>query len=174
MGSEMCIRDSLDIIPAGRPAQSPGKLLASQEFAELIDLLKERYDRVVIDLAPIQAVSDALIVGAYVDSAIYVVKADSTPLPIVSRGVERLTQKEVDVSGVVISQVDFNKISAYGGDYYYQGYYDYYGYAEKDGEWNRRSSKRNREKVQKKSVSLSRASLSSNGVATPYSRHVME
>ena len=164
----------LDVIPAGRPAQAPGKLLASPEFADLIGLLKDRYDRLVIDLAPIQAVSDALTVGKFVDSAIYVVKADSTPLPMVSRGIDRLTQKEVDVSGVVISQVDFNKISAYGGDYYYQGYYDYYGYAEKDGEWNRRSSRKYREKVQQKPVSLSRASLSSNGVATQYSRQVME
>ena len=126
--------DTLDIIPAGRPSQSPGKLLASQEFAELIDLLKERYDRVVIDLAPIQAVSDALVVGEYVDTAIYVVKADSTPLPMVSRGVNRLVEKGIEVSGVVISQVDFNKISGYGGDYYYQGYYDYYGYAETEKE----------------------------------------
>ena len=122
--------DGLDVIPAGSPVQSPGKLLASKAFAELIDFLKERYDRVVIDLAPIQAVSDALIVGKYVDTAIYVVKSDSTPLPMVSRGIDRLTQKEIDVSGVVISQVDINKISGYGGDYYYQGYYDYYGYTE--------------------------------------------
>ena len=122
--------DGLDVIPAGSPVQSPGKLLASKAFAELIDFLKERYDRVVIDLAPIQAVSDALIVGKYVDTAIYVVKSDSTPLPMVSRGIDRLTQKEIDVSGVVISQVDINKIAGYGGDYYYQGYYDSYGYTE--------------------------------------------
>ena len=122
--------DGLDVIPAGSPVQSPGKLLASPAFAELIEFLRERYDRVVIDLAPIQAVSDALIVGKYVDTAIYVVKSDSTPLPMVSRGIDRLTQKEVDVSGVVISQVDINKISGYGGDYYYQGYYDSYGYTE--------------------------------------------
>ena len=61
-------------------------------------------------------------------------KADSTPMPMVSRGIDRLVEKEVDVSGVVISQVDFDKISGYGGDYYYQGYYDYYGYAEKQSD----------------------------------------
>ena len=36
----------------------------------------------------------------------------------------------INVAGAVISQVDLNKISSYGGDYYYQGYYDYYGYGE--------------------------------------------
>jgi len=106
------------------------ELLASPEFAELIDLLKSRYDRIVIDLAPVQAVSDAIVVGKYVDSAIYVVKADSTPLPVVRRGLDRLQEVGINVSGAVISQVDLARISSYGGDYYYQGYYDYYGYGE--------------------------------------------
>ncbi len=168
--------DDLDVIPAGRPAQSPGKLLASPEFGELIDLLKERYDRVVIDLAPIQAVSDALIVGKYVDTAIYVVKADSTPLPMVSRGIDRLTQNEIDVSGVVISQVDFNKISGYGGDYYYQGYYDYYGYGEKEKELKQKSSGEQQDNDHQKTVLLSRTSSMSKdgGVATLSAREAME
>ena len=93
-------------------------------------LLKERYDRIVVDLAPIQAVSDALVVGKHANSAIYVIKADSTPLPVVQRGVERLREVGVKVAGGVISQVDIKKVSSYGGEYYYQGYYDYYGYGE--------------------------------------------
>jgi capsular exopolysaccharide synthesis family protein len=121
---------TLDVIPAGKMSSSPGKLLAMPEFAELMDVLKERYDRILIDLAPVQAVSDALVVGKHVDTAIYVVKADSTPMPIVKRGIKRLQDKNIPLAGAVISQVDFAKLSSYGGDYYYQGYYDYYGYAE--------------------------------------------
>ena len=33
-----------------------------------------------------------------------------------------------NIAGVLITQVDIDKIVSYGGDYYYQGYYDYYGY----------------------------------------------
>ncbi len=131
---EDCMRvdaiGDLDLIPAGRIPDTHLELLASPEFAELIELLKDRYDRVVIDLAPVQAVSDAIVVGKYADSAIYVVKSDSTPLPVVKRGIERLREVGINVTGAVISQVDLAKISSYGGDYYYQGYYDYYGYGE--------------------------------------------
>ena len=131
---EDCMRidaiGNLDIIPAGRVPETHLELLASPEFAELIDLLKNRYDRVIIDLAPVQAVSDAIVVGKYADTAIYVIKSDSTPLPVVRRGIDRLQEAGIAVSGAVISQVDLNKISSYGGDYYYQGYYDYYGYGE--------------------------------------------
>ena len=131
---EDCLRlnaiGQLDIIPAGRIPETHLELLASPEFAELISLLRDRYDRIVIDLAPVQAVSDAIVVGKYADSAIYVIKADGTPMPVVRRGVDRLQEKGVNVTGAVISQVDLSKISSYGGDYYYQGYYDYYGYGE--------------------------------------------
>jgi len=91
---EDCMRidaiGKLDIIPAGKIPETHLELLASPEFAELIDLLKSRYDRIIIDLAPVQAVSDAIVVGKYADSAIYVIKADSTPLPVVRRGLDRL------------------------------------------------------------------------------------
>ena len=131
---EDCLRidafGKLDVIPAGRVPETHLELLASPEFSELVDLLKSRYDRVVIDLAPVQAVSDAIVVGKHADSAIYVIKSDSTPLPVVRRGIDRLQEVGINVAGAVISQVDLNKISSYGGDYYYQGYYDYYGYGE--------------------------------------------
>lgn len=131
---EDCMRTNaigdLDIIPAGRIPENHLELLASPEFAELMTLLKERYDRIVIDLAPVQAVSDAIVVGKYADAAIYVVKADSTPMPVIKRGVDRLQEVGINVAGAVISQVDLAKVSSYGGDYYYQGYYDYYGYGE--------------------------------------------
>ena len=131
---EDCMRvdaiGQLDIIPAGRVPDTHLELLSSPEFAELIDLLKSRYDRVIIDTAPVQAVSDSIVVGKYADSAIYVIKSDSTPLPVVRRGIDRLQEAGVNVAGAVISQVDLAKISGYGGDYYYQGYYDYYGYGE--------------------------------------------
>jgi capsular exopolysaccharide synthesis family protein len=140
---EDCIRPhiigELDLLPAGNPRESDLELLASPEFGELVDLLKSRYDRVVLDLAPVQAVSDAMVVGKYTDSAIYVVKADSTPLPLVERGISLLKEVGVKVSGAVISQVDLAKLGAYGGDYYYLGYFDYYGYADEDGD--RQSSK---------------------------------
>ena len=53
-------------------------------------------------------------------------------MEIVKRGTQRLREVNAPVAGVLITQVDIEKISAYGGDYYFQGYYDYYGYRDKD------------------------------------------
>lgn len=157
---EDCMRidaiGDLDLIPAGRIPEDHLELLASPEFAELMSLLKDRYDRIIVDLAPVQAVSDAIVVGKYADAAIYVVKAESTPLPVIKRGVDRLQEVGINVAGSVISQVDLAKISSYGGDYYYQGYYDYYGYGE-SGKSNRRRKSISRERASSDERERSRA-----------------
>ena len=47
-----------------------------------------------------------------------------------ARGITRLQNSGIHVSGVVVSQVNLKKLAGYGGDMDYQGYYDYYGYSD--------------------------------------------
>ena len=122
----------LDVIPAGRIPKNPLELLGSPKFSHLIGQMKKRYDRIVIDSAPVQAVSDALILGQYADAVLYAVKANSTPMNISARGVKRLRDAGINMAGGVVTQVNLKKLSSYGGDLDYQGYYDYYGYAEQE------------------------------------------
>lgn len=124
--------DGLDVIPAGSIPKNPLELISSERFTRLLDQMKKRYDRIVIDSAPVQAVSDALILGRLADTVLYAVKADSTPVNISARGVKRLREADITLCGAVVTQVNIKKISAYGGDLDYQGYYDYYGYAESE------------------------------------------
>lgn len=124
--------ENLDVIPAGHIPKNPLELLGSSKFSHLVEQMKKRYDRIVIDSAPVQAVSDALILGQFADAVLYAVKANSTPMNISARGVKRLTEAGINMAGAVVTQVNIKKISQYGGDLDYQGYYDYYGYAEQE------------------------------------------
>jgi capsular exopolysaccharide synthesis family protein len=124
--------DDLDVIPAGSIPDQPLELLGSKRFKHLISQMKKRYDRIVIDSAPVQAVSDALILGQMADTVLYAVKANSTTSSISARGIKRLRETGISVAGAVVTQVNIQKISSYGGDLGYQGYYDYYGYSEDD------------------------------------------
>ena len=132
-----CIRrhaiGSLDIMTSGPTPQQPLELLSSNRFVKILNGLKNHYDRIIIDSAPTQAVSDALVLSRLSDSVVYAVKSHDTSYNLVRRGLARLKQIDAPLAGVLMTQVDVAKISAYGGDYYYQGYYDYYGYSEKDG-----------------------------------------
>lgn len=121
----------LDVITAGTSPDQPLELISSGRFASMLEQLSTKYDRIVIDSAPTQAVSDALVLGRMSDAVVYVIKSHDTQLPLVERGVARLKQAGAPIAGALITQVDIDKITSYGGDYYYQGYYDYYGYGDK-------------------------------------------
>jgi len=130
-----CVRvgviDRLDIITSGPMPEQPLEMLSSARFETLLEQLRTVYDRIILDCAPTQAVSDALVLSRLSDAVVYAVKSHSTGYPLIRRGIERLRQVGAPLAGVLVTQVDIEKISSYGGDYYYQGYYDYYGYNEK-------------------------------------------
>ena len=127
-----CIRrnalGTIDVLPSGPIPDKPLVLLSCARFEEIITQLRKYYDRIIIDSAPTQAVSDALKLSKLADSVVYVVKSNSTSIEQARRGLERLYRIDAPVAGVLVTQVDVDKIAAYGGDYDFQGYYDYYGY----------------------------------------------
>lgn len=115
----------VDVITAGTVPSNPQELLASRGFTELVTKLKEKYDYVVIDTAPTQAVSDSMIVAERTDSIVYVVRADATSDKLINNGLSRLIQVGHRVDGVVLNQVDLRKSDV---SYKYAGFYDQYGY----------------------------------------------
>jgi len=120
--------EELDVICSGPMPDQPLELLSSARFAKIIEQLSTHYDRIVLDCAPTQAVSDALVLSQLSDAVVYNVKSHDTSIELVKRGLHRLSQVNAKIAGVLITQVDIDKIVSYGGDHYYQGYYDYYGY----------------------------------------------
>jgi len=130
----------LDIICSGPMPDQPLELLSSARFTKIIDQLSMHYDRIVLDCAPTQAVSDALVLSQLSDAVVYNVKSHDTSIELVKRGLQRLKQVNAKIVGVLITQVDIDKIVSYGGDYYYQGYYDYYGYNTKGESYNNKLS----------------------------------
>ncbi|PSL15779.1 capsular exopolysaccharide synthesis family protein [Marinobacterium halophilum] len=128
---EDCIKEldeNLSVIPAGTVPPNPLELLSSQRFAKVLRVLEDRYDRIIIDSPPTQAVSDALVLSTHANALIYVIKSESTAIPLAKRGVGQLLQNNAPVTGVVLNQVDIKKAKKQG--YSYGGYYDYYGYSE--------------------------------------------
>jgi len=128
-----CVRTfeewNLDILPAGLIPPNPQELLSSKRFAKILDLLSNKYERIVIDSAPTQAVSDAYLISKYSNEVIYIVKADSTPHALAKAGIDKLKSNGANISGVVLNQLDINKAERYYSGDYYNGYYTNYGYA---------------------------------------------
>lgn len=115
----------MDVMPAGLVPPNPLELLSSKRFAQMLEGLKKHYDRIIIDSAPTQAVSDALVLSSLADAVIYVVKADSTSLSLVKGCLKRLNDVNAPINGVVLNGMDMDKQGAYSDQYahYYGGYY---------------------------------------------------
>ena len=68
----------LDILPAGIIPPNPTELIMKEKFDLLIADLKQHYDYIVIDTAPVGAVSDTLLVDRVGDLTLYIARAGYT------------------------------------------------------------------------------------------------
>lgn len=117
---------NLSVMPAGIIPPNPLEMISSKTFVQALEYLRERFDRIVIDSAPVQAVSDALILASNADSVIYVVKADATNATLVQHGISSILASNEPLTGVVLNMFNPDKANArYGSAHYYQ-YGNYY------------------------------------------------
>jgi Mrp family chromosome partitioning ATPase len=92
-----------------------------------VNELRDKYDYIIIDTPPVLAVSDARIIGKWVDTTIYTVQWDKTSYRQVLEGLKSFDQVNVRIAGLVLSQISPNGMKRYGyGDSYtaYSSYYD--------------------------------------------------
>lgn len=119
----------LFVLPCERAPSNPVARLQKHRLGRWLATLRDHFDVILIDTPPLQLVSDALLIGSNVDSAIYVVKSGETPVPLVQQGIERLRAAHVDILGVALNHHDFDAAERYYGEYSAQGKYGdgYYG-----------------------------------------------
>lgn len=95
----------VDVVPAGSSAPNPGELLSARPMAEILTEVRSAYDVVIVDTAPILAVSDALTLGQLVDGIVLVVRANRTTKHDVARSLEAIRSSGSTLLGVVLNGV---------------------------------------------------------------------
>jgi polysaccharide biosynthesis transport protein len=119
----------LSVLAGGRRAPNPAELLSGQSFAELVAEAGKLFDRVVIDSAPVLAVSDTLLMTPYVQTVCMVVRARRTARNAVQRAILLLAGTGSRPAGVILNRLPRNR----GTDYYY--YYASHGYGAGEGSY---------------------------------------
>jgi succinoglycan biosynthesis transport protein ExoP len=119
---------SLYAISAGPIPLNPLELILSKRFEALVQALAGTCDILVIDSPPVHLVSDALVLSKMATGVMFVVKADSTPYPLVRRCIRALHEVEAKLFGITLNQLDFKKAERYYGAYT-GAYYKYDGYS---------------------------------------------
>ena len=73
------VHANLDILPGGALVTNSTELVAQEAFADAIRQLKEKYDYVILDTAPLPLVTDTVLIGRTADSCVFVCRAGVTP-----------------------------------------------------------------------------------------------
>ena len=119
------VNDNLDILMAGPIPPNPTELIARPTLEMVIDTLKEKYDYVLIDSAPVGLVTDTLQIGRVADATIIMCRADYTPKDSFNYINDLARDNKLPHMTIAINGIDMSK-KKYG---YYYGYGRYGRYA---------------------------------------------
>jgi polysaccharide biosynthesis transport protein len=114
--------ENLFILPAGERASKPAELLASCDFSSLLKEAMIHFDRIVLDSAPVNAVSDTQLIAKDVQSVCFVVRAIKTPARAIIRACSLLAQTGSRPDGMIFNRMprrsrDRYYFSEYAGEY---------------------------------------------------------
>lgn len=122
----------LSVLLAGPSCPNPAESLQSNAFQALLEELSKSYDRVIIDSAPVAAVTDAAILSTRVDATVLVIRALASARETVRHGRRALLDVRANLVGAILNATDLSRQG-------YPDYYRYYGGGESDGPDSKRA-----------------------------------
>jgi capsular exopolysaccharide synthesis family protein len=115
--------ENLYIIPCGPVPPNPAELILTDRLKMMFDQLKDQYDVIIVDSAPVGMVSDGYVLANYADATLFVVRHNYTFKKQLALVDSIYTEKKLPHMSLVI-----NDVKAHLGYGSYQGYVNY-GYA---------------------------------------------
>lgn len=114
-------RSNTNIMPAGKSTPFAAELLGSEKMKDMLAKLAGAYDTIILDSAPILAVSETRLLPRLVDKTVFIVRWGTTPQKTVRLALQELISSGADLAGVLLTRVDYRKLAQYdfGDSRYY-------------------------------------------------------
>ena len=110
---------NVDLITGGEKVHNSSLVLVSEVFKDLIASLREEYDYVLLDCAPVLQISDYIHISKVSDGVLFVVAYAQTIKTQAADAVKELKRNGINILGTVFSMYDRKKDRGYGYKYYY-------------------------------------------------------
>lgn len=110
---------NFDVLSSGSIPPNPTEILMSKRIKELFELLKLKYDYIIVDTAPVSLVTDTLLISKYADATIYVVRANKIDKEMLRIPNELYKEKKLTNLTIVLNDSDVTKGYGYGYGYGY-------------------------------------------------------
>jgi capsular exopolysaccharide synthesis family protein len=111
--------ENLWVMPAGGLLPNPAELLARGDMGDIVRQLEEKFQRIVIDTAPVTAVSDTLLLVEHAQAVCLVTHGCKTPRKWILRALKLIAEAGARPIGVILNQMPL-RMGAYS---YYPGKY---------------------------------------------------
>ncbi|NIS77724.1 MAG: polysaccharide biosynthesis tyrosine autokinase [Deltaproteobacteria bacterium] len=108
---------NLFFLSAGNPVENSSELLTKKTFKNLMDVVRRKFDVIILDLPPVISTPDPVAVKELVDFYIFVYHAGRTPRELLEHSINDIGNEKI--LGVVFNRVKKEKMLKYGKEYYY-------------------------------------------------------
>lgn len=123
---ESGLNEKLFVIDSGAIPPNPSELLSSKEMRNILSRLSERYKYIILDLPPVEAVSDAVTLADVVDGAVIVVRDGLSQKRIIKNAINQIRFSGMKILGFVYNGYGYESKYHYKSYKYYQKYYHNY------------------------------------------------
>jgi capsular exopolysaccharide synthesis family protein len=117
--------ENLDAILAGPIPPNPMELIASENTSKLFQILKQTYDYIIVDTAPIGMVADGLLLVKYSNVNIFVVRYNNTHKKALLQLMQNLKKRDIQNVNIVLNDLHLHRSMGYGYNYNYGYGYSY-------------------------------------------------
>ena len=104
---------TLSVLAAGPRPSNPAELLGSPRMGELVQEWRKNYDFIILDTPPVLSVTDAVVVSAYCDGVILVVRSGVTTKQSLTRVRDLFMRSRKRIAGVVMNAFDLKSVDHY-------------------------------------------------------------
>jgi capsular exopolysaccharide synthesis family protein len=108
---------NLDLLFCGPTPPNPTELLATDNFASLMEQLRQPYDYIIVDTPPVGSIIDAAVISRVCDGMVLVIQSNSLSYKFVKKVKNQLDKTGCRILGAVLNKVTVNK-KGYYGKYY--------------------------------------------------------
>ncbi|BDU75923.1 polysaccharide biosynthesis tyrosine autokinase [Mesoterricola sediminis] len=115
----------LDVLPTGLIPGDSAKLLLTETFRTFVEEAGAAYDYVIFDVPPLLPVTDAILIGAFMETTLLVAKFGKTSLDELAVCQQRLEAHEIKVAGCIFNDIEPLGLGYGHQDYTYAYHYKY-------------------------------------------------
>ena len=119
--------ENLDIVTSqASQTHSPADIIGGRSVCEFMDWARERYDRIIIDSAPLGVISDASVLSRIADCVVIVCRPERTRKRVIRHGLQQFRNVGANVAGLIANDVDLTRRTFTGDDPYHYHQHAYH------------------------------------------------